>query len=118
MKGKPNAREKFIQIIQKDPHIIGLITNIKILGIDELTDYGTLILRYYNQKTGIMALVDPAKPTINIHDERTKDSINIPIQLAIRTIEDLYGTPEVIEIPKIHTNLFQFLGTEEPKSFP
>ena len=103
MNNKTSPKNKFIQAIQKDPMLIGFVINIDILGIDFLTDYGTLILQYHNPKTKFSAILDPAKPTIFIHDG--KEGFNISIRLAINTIKELYGMPEVIEIPKIFTNI-------------
>jgi len=104
MKNDTNAREKFIQAIQNDPMLLGFVFNIKAVGLDFLTENGTLILQYHNRKTGYFALLDPAKPTIHIHNTKTKENFNIPIKTAISIIIELYGTPEVIEIPKIITN--------------
>ncbi len=112
MNNRTSIREKFIQTIQKDPMLIGFVINIDIVGLDFLTENGTLILRYHNPKTKYSAILDPAKPTIFIHDG--KEGFNIHIQLAIKTIRELYGTPEVIEIPKIITNIPLNWNTTHP----
>jgi hypothetical protein len=103
MSNKASPKDKFIQAIQKDPMLIGFVMNIDTAGLDFLTDHGTLILQYHNPKTKLSAILDPAKPTIFIHDG--KEGFNISIRLAISIIKELYGTPEIIEIPKIGTNI-------------
>jgi hypothetical protein len=105
MKNKASIRERFLEAIQKDPHFVGLIINIKILGMDTLTEYGTLILRYHNAKTGITAIIDPAKPTMFIKNDKDREGFNIHIPLAIQLTTETFGTPEIIEIPKFHTNI-------------
>ncbi len=103
MSNRTSIKERFIQAIQNDPMLIGFVNNIDVAGLDFLTAHGTLILHYYNPKTKYTAILDPAKPTIFIHDG--KEGFNIHIQLAIKTIKELYGTPEITEIPKIGTNI-------------
>lgn len=99
-----NPKEKLLQAIQKDPHLVGLIMNLKFEGIEELTDYGTIILRIYNPKTGITVILDPAKPSLFIIDNE-EEGFNIPIQTAIRITLETYGKPQVEEIPKFGTNI-------------
>jgi hypothetical protein len=98
-----STKEKLIEATKKDPHIIGLITNLKYLGIAELTNFGTLILKYYNRKTNTTVIIDPTKPTLFIHDGT--ENFNIHIRLAIQTIDETYGVPEIEEIPKFFTNI-------------
>ncbi|MFZ8861768.1 MAG: hypothetical protein ACO2PP_14885 [Thermocrinis sp.] len=109
--GKGNIRDKFIQTIKKDPHLVALIMGIKFHGIGEITQLGTLIILYNNKKTGITAILDPAKPTIFIEDKQNKEKFNISIGLAINLTLETFGYPEFIEIPKIQTNLIE---TPEP----
>ena len=109
--GKNNIRNKFIQTIKKDPHLVALIMSIKFHGIGEITQLGTLIILYNNKKTGITAILDPAKPTIFIEDKQNKEKFNISIGLAINLTLETFGYPEFIEIPKIQTNLIE---TPEP----
>lgn len=103
MKDKQNARELFKQAIQKDPFLVGLIWNINLDGIHILTDFGTLIIKMYNPKTGITIILDPAKPYLFINDNGT--SFNIPIKEAIQITATTFGIPQVEEIPKFGTNI-------------
>jgi hypothetical protein len=112
MKEKTNIREKFTQAIQRDPHLVALITGIKVHGMEEITQYGTLIILYNNRKTGITAILDPAKPTIFIEDKHRKEKFNISIELAIKTTLETFGNPEFVEIPKIQTNLIPMEAPE------
>jgi hypothetical protein len=118
MKNKTSTREKFIQAIQKDPYLVGVIANIKVIGLDILTDYGTLIIRYYNPKTGIFALIDPAKPTMFIKEDKEPQGFNIHIPLAIQLMIETFGTPEIIEIPKFYTNMIPTPEMLDPKNTP
>jgi len=104
MKGQANPKEKFLKAMQKDPHLAGIILNLKYEGIQALTNYGTLILKIHNPKTGIMVIIDPAKPYLFIKDNND-EGFNIPIQTAIRITLETYGTPQVEEIPKFGTNI-------------
>ena len=111
--GKRSIKDKFIQVIKKDPHLVALIMGIKVHGIGEITQYGTLIIFYNNKKTGITAILDPTKPTIFIEDKNDKEKFNIAIDLAIKTTLETFGNPEFVEIPKIQTNLIP-METPEP----
>ena len=114
--GKGRVKDQFIRTIQKDPHFTGLIMNIKVLGLDFLTDYGTLIIRYYNPKTGILALIDPANPTIFIKHDNEPQGFRIHIPLAIQLTIETFGTPEIVEIPKFHTNIIPTPEMLDPKN--
>jgi hypothetical protein len=103
--GKGSIKDKFIQTIKTDPHLVALIMGIKTHGMEEITDYGTLIILYNNRKTGITAILDPAKPTMFIEDKHRKEQFNISIELAIKLTLETFGNPEFVEIPKIQTNL-------------
>jgi hypothetical protein len=103
--GKGSIKDKFTQTIKTDPHLVALIMGIKTHGMEEITDYGTLIILYNNRKTGITAILDPAKPTMFIEDKHRKEKFNIPIELAIKLTLETFGNPEFVEIPKIQTNL-------------
>jgi len=112
MEKRTSTKDKFIQAIKKDPHLVALIMGIKTYGIGEITQDGTLIILYNNKKTGITAILDPAKPTIFIEDKHNKEKFNFPIELAIKTTLETFGNPEFIEIPKILTNLIPTETTE------
>ena len=99
-----NPKEKFLEAIRKDPHLVGLIMNLRFEGIEALTDYGMLILKIHNPKTGITVILDPAKPYLFIKDNE-EEGFNIPIQTAIRLTFETYGKPQVEEIPKFETNI-------------
>ncbi len=118
MKEQGNIKERLIKAIQKDPHILGIVWNIRLEGMHNLTDYGTIILIYNNRKTGISVIIDPAKPTIHIKDTKTNEGFNIHIPLAIKTVEETYGIPEVEEIPKFFTNIPLSKGKPDPKNIP
>ncbi len=118
MKKQGSPKERFIQAMQKDPYFVGVIANIKVLGLDTLTDYGTLIIRYYNPKTGILAIIDPAKPTMFIKNDKEPEGFNIPIPLAIQLMLETFGEPEIIEIPKFHTNITPTPKMLDPKNTP
>jgi hypothetical protein len=115
---KRSPRERFIQAMQKDPHFVGIITDIQVLGLDLLTNYGTLIIRYYNPKTGISAIIDPAKPTIFVKEDNEPQGFNIHIRLAIQLMVETFGMPEIEEIPKFGTNLFSTPEIFKPKNTP
>jgi hypothetical protein len=116
--GKGRIKDRFIQAMQKDPYFVGVIANIKVIGLDMLTDYGTLIIRYYNPKTGILAIIDPAKPTMFIKEDKEPQGFNIHIPLAIQLMIETFGTPEIIEIPKFHTNINITPEMLDPKNIP
>jgi len=116
--GKGRIKDRFIQAMHKDPYFVGVIANIKVIGLDMLTDYGTLIMRYYNPKTGILAIIDPAKPTIFIKEDKEPQGFNIHIPLAIQLMIEAFGTPEIIEIPKFHTNIIPTPEMLDPKNIP
>jgi hypothetical protein len=116
--GKRSIKERFIQAMQKDPYFVGVIANIKVLGLDTLTDYGTLIIRYYNPKTGIFAIIDPAKPAMFIKNDQEPQGFNIHTPLAIQLMIETFGTPEIIEIPKFHTNINITPEMLDPKNTP
>jgi hypothetical protein len=118
MNNKATLKDKFIQTIQKDPHLVALIMGIKYHGTGELTLNGTLIILYKNKKTGITAILDPAKPTIFIEDTHNKEKLNIHIQLAIKLTLETFGNPEFIEIPKFHTNTIPTPKMFDPKNTP
>jgi hypothetical protein len=103
--GKGNIKDKFIETIKKDPHLVALIMGIKVHGIGEITQHGTIIIFYTNKKTGITAILDPAKPTMFIEDKQKNEKFNITIGLAIKATLETFGNPEFIEIPKIQTNI-------------
>jgi len=115
---KGTVKDKFIQAITKDPHLVALIMGIKTYGIGTLTQYGTMIILYNNKKTGITAILDPAKPTIFIEDQQRKEKFNIHINMAIKLTLETFGNPEFIEIPKFGTNLFATPETSDPKNLP
>ncbi len=109
-KAKTDIKERFMQAIQKDPYLVGIIMNIKVFGINEITDYGTIIVKYHNRKTGITTIIDPAKPTIFIKENNEPEGFNISIRLAIQTTIETFGIPEVTEIPKFGGNLLPLLN--------
>jgi hypothetical protein len=98
MKKLAETKEKFKKAIQKDPFLVGLIWNIKMEGIANLTDHGTIIIMMENPKTGTTVILDPAKPYLFIEDNG--EGYNIPIQTAIRITLETFGAPKVTEIPK------------------
>jgi hypothetical protein len=116
--GKGTVKDKFIQAITKDPHLVALIMGIKTHGIGILTQYGTMIILYNNKKTGITAILDPAKPTIFIEDSQSKEKFNTPINLAIKTTLEVFGNPEFTEIPKFQTNIPPISEMLDPKNSP
>jgi len=114
--GKGTVKDMFIQAITKDPHLVALIMGIKTYGLKTLTYNGTIIILYNNKKTGINAILDPAKPTIFIEDQQRKEKFNIPINMAIKLTLETFGNPEFTEIPKFGTNLFPTPETSAPKN--
>jgi len=100
-----NTKEKFTEIIKRDPHIVAIVMTIKAHGIEAITEQGTLIILYSNKKTNIAAIIDPAKPTIFIEDKQTNEKLNIPIKLATRITIETFGLPELTGIPKFWTNI-------------
>jgi hypothetical protein len=116
--GKGTVKDKFIQAIIKDPHLVALIMGIKTYGIGTLTQYGTMIIFYNNKKTGITAILDPAKPTIFIEDQQRKEKFNTPINIAIKLTLETFGNPEFTEIPKFQTNIPPISEMLDPKNPP
>jgi len=106
MENKGNTKEKLRTITERDPLIARFITDIRIFGIERTTKNRTVILIYENPKTNIMAILDPWTENLTITDtKQRKTKINIPIKQAIKILEDLYGTPQITEIPKFGTNI-------------
>ncbi len=103
---KKSTKERLKELLAKDPYAITFLTDISFIGIKNATENGTKILMYFNKKTGITILIDPAKPTIVVRDEKTKEVLNIHFQVATQTIIETYGTPMVSEIPKFGFGLF------------
>jgi hypothetical protein len=122
MKEKRNIRSMFYQTMQRDPHLACFITALSDIGIKTLTRNGMRILFYNNEKMGTTAILDPAKTTLLIQDKKQNTSFHIDIKLAIKITIDTFGNPELLEIPKIGTNLIPGLDftddTQEPKSIP
>ena len=113
---KDTVKEKFIQAITKDPHLVALIMSIKTYGTRAITYGGNMIILYNNDKTGINAILDPAKPSIFIADQQREEKFNISINMAIKLTLETFGNPEFTEIPKFGTNLFP--TPEELKNSP
>lgn len=113
--GKSTVKDKFIQAITKDPHLVAIIMSIKTYGLETITYLGTIIILYNNKKTGIKAILDPAKPTIFIEDQQRKETFNIPINMAIKLTLETFGNPEFIEIPKFGTNLLELKNSPETR---
>jgi len=103
---KKSIKERFKEFLTKDPYISTFLTDIRFIGLDVVTDYGTKIIMYFNKKTGITILIDPAKPTIIVRDENTKEVLNIHFHLATQTILQTYGIPTISETPKFWFGLF------------
>jgi hypothetical protein len=118
MKNQESIKDRFTQAIKTDPHLVALIMSIEVHGMEEITQYGTLIVLYNNRKTGITAILDPAKPTIFIENKHRKEKFNISIELAIKTTLETFGKPEFVEIPKIHTNIITTPEMLDPKNTP
>ncbi|MFZ8862381.1 MAG: hypothetical protein ACO2PP_18010 [Thermocrinis sp.] len=100
-----NTKDKFTEIIKRDPHIVAIVMGIITHGIEAITEQGTLIILYSNKKTNITAIIDPAKPTIFIEDKQTNEKLNIPIKLATKITIETFGLPELTGIPKFWTNI-------------
>jgi hypothetical protein len=109
-----NAKERFMKAIQKDPYLVGLILSLKLDGLYEFTNYGTVIVHYHNRKLGTTAIIDPTKPTIFIKENEEDPGFHIPIKTAIRLTTETFGTPEVMEVPKFHTNIPIYGYENEP----
>jgi len=103
---KKSIKERFKELLTKDPYIATFLMDIRFMGLDVATENGTKILMYFNKKTGITILIDPAKPTIVVRNEKTKETLNIHFQLATQTILETYGMPTISEIPKFGFGLF------------
>ena len=117
MKEKKNIRELFLETVQKDPQLVCFITAIADNGVKFLTRNGMVIVFYHNKKLGTTAILDPAKPTLFIQDSQRNIKLNISINLAAKLTLETFGMPELLEIPKIGTNLIpglDFTEQEEP----
>ena len=117
---RKSIKERFKEFLAKDPYIATFLTDIRFMGLDVATENGTKILMYSNKKTGITILIDPAKPTIVVRDEKTNEHLNIHIQLATQTILETYGMPTISEIPKFGFGLFSLENVLENalRNFP
>lgn len=108
MKGEKNtqtAKHKLINIIQTDPHLATIIWDLNLIGIREITYNGTTIVVYYNEKTNIELVIDPAHSNITFRNNNTGEILNIHPRTALKFLKETYGIPKIMEIPKFGTNI-------------